>query len=176
MTEANADPGLGVAQVFLLESHFVHREDVLVLPAETKVPELKVNVTVTVLGQAGEAAAGLLIRVSTNDADQPVYRFDVTMVLVVQADPARPNLGALEYVTTAGVSALFPFVREAVANITGRGRFGTVYLRPINVQVVTNGLRSQEGSAQSSSQVAEAAPKSGYMKTSRRRKAHSKKR
>jgi hypothetical protein len=37
------------------------------------------------------------------------------------------------YFTTSGAALLYPFVRQVVADLTWRGRFGPVWLNPMNV-------------------------------------------
>lgn len=37
------------------------------------------------------------------------------------------------YLTSKGCALLFPFIRETIANLTARGRFGPVWLNPVNV-------------------------------------------
>jgi preprotein translocase subunit SecB len=41
---------------------------------------------------------------------------------------------------------LYPFLREAVANLTGRGRFGPVWLNPFNFMLLAQEV-ANEGTA-----------------------------
>jgi hypothetical protein len=45
-------------------------------------------------------------------------------------------------VINGGVSMVFPFVREAIANLTMRGRFGPVWIDPLNVQAIVADAQS----------------------------------
>ena len=53
------------------------------------------------------------------------------MAVLVSRD-AQPNMDPVEYVKSAAGPMLYPFVRETLANITSRGRFGSIWLKPFN--------------------------------------------
>jgi preprotein translocase subunit SecB len=80
---------------------------------------------------AKSAVAILTIRSNPAEVDA-VYNFEVQVAAIVVADPGEENMKPIEYATTHAGSMLYPFAREAVANLTGRGRFGPVWLRPFN--------------------------------------------
>ena len=54
--------------------------------------------------------------------------------IVVAPSVEAPALRPVEFLARSGVPTLFPFVREAIANITMRGRFGPLWLNPIDVR------------------------------------------
>jgi len=58
------------------------------------------------------------------------------MVGLVDREPGAENMSIATYLTGPATATLFPFVREALANITGRGRFGPVWLKPFNLNAV----------------------------------------
>ena len=127
-------PGLQFAQIFLLQAHFAHREDVMSLPPNFQVGELNIVVQ-TKVGANPEDTEGIVsITVSTRPEDNPAYIFVVEMVAIIQRDQ-NPNLPPSEYIRTNGTAVLFPFVREVVANLTWRGRFGPIWLKPLNLTI-----------------------------------------
>jgi preprotein translocase subunit SecB len=73
--------------------------------------------------------------------------------------PGQENMALKEFFTTGSAHAvLFPFVREAVANITMRGRFGPVWLNPVNFgALVAKGSVAASTSEESSLTTPEAA-------------------
>lgn len=125
-------PGLKIQHVFLVKAHFEHREDFLALPLSH---EVNVEVKIRSGGQVdAEGAAGLFgIVVHSNDELNPVYRFRVEMACLVQVDEDAPNLPVKEYFQEMAPTMMMPFLRETVASITGRGRFGPLYISPINM-------------------------------------------
>lgn len=129
------DPGISIAQIFLEQASFTHREDFLGLPPSTPAQVGDVQVRL----QAGVFPAGDLgfmrVEVKTKPENHPIYNFSVAVAALVQPDPGRkPNFPLERYVQIAGLTLLYPFVREAVANLTSRGRFGPVWLKPFNVK------------------------------------------
>lgn len=134
--DESRQPGLQFDQIFLMSAHFEHRPDALSLPPNTPI-ETRVKVDITA-GQSEDKSRGLLtVSVSTVDESErgSLYRFQVTMGALVSVDAAAPNLEIDKYLGSQGPASMFPFLREAVANLTGRGRFGPVWLRPLNLKV-----------------------------------------
>jgi len=125
-------PALRIDQVLLVKAEFDDREDFLNLPASHHV---EVEITIrTAAHLADDGKSGLLaIGVSTNKESNPVYRFHVEMAALISAEEPQ-NLSVEEYVKNQGSAMLMPFLRETVANLTGRGRFGPIWLRPLNLK------------------------------------------
>lgn len=126
-------PGIRIQQIFLERASFSHRPDSLTLPHTTapEVGELKIDV------QAGVAKGGgqgiLRVRVRTQPSQKPLYVLDVTMTaLVGLLDTDVPNMTIEEYIGRYGPGMLYPFVRQAVSEITIKGRFGPIWLNPFN--------------------------------------------
>jgi len=130
--DESKQPGIQIAQVFLERATFSHRDDALALPPNTPFqPEVVVNL------QGGVASDGktafLRITVHTKPEDKPLYNFTVSMFALLQVVEGQENLPLKEYVEGGGPAMLYPFVREAVASLTWRGRFGPVWLAPFNI-------------------------------------------
>lgn len=145
MDEAK-QPGLKIAQIYLSSVQFKHREDALSFPPNTKV-ELSISVSVST-AEGAEGKAGLIkIGVRTVGDDAPLYHFDMEMVGLIEADTDDPNLRLRDYLGVQGPVLLYPFLREAVANVTGRGRFGPVWLRPFNFGAIATPQQAEEANA-----------------------------
>lgn len=130
-------PGIRLVHVFLEKAVFKHGRDFLDLPPETepKIEQLAVSLETGVT--TDNSAALIRARVRTKPRARSVYEFDVTMTALLERETKSPNMPLEQYVDMAGWTFVFPFLREAVANITGRGRFGPVWLNPFNLKAHT---------------------------------------
>lgn len=131
-------PGITIAQVFLERAEFSHREDVLSLPASTPFrPDLAVRFEG---GVAPDEKSGFVrVTVQTKAEERPLYNIAVSLIALFQREEKRENLPLKDYVRGAAPAMLYPFVREAVAGITWRGRFGPVWLAPFNIGATLSG-------------------------------------
>lgn len=135
--DTSPSSGLRIAQVFLLEGHFAHRPDALSLPPATPHAEGLVHCQVRFFEPPDRSTAAASVRIQTPDDDQTaLYRYAVEMVVVVNAISGEENVLPSEYIRGPAIVALVPFIREVIANLTMRGRFGPVWLNPMNVQRV----------------------------------------
>jgi preprotein translocase subunit SecB len=137
--DESKQPGIRLVQVFLEKASFKHRADFLDLPPDTDpdVPTLRVGLET---GLSADGSAALIrARVRTKPKTKAVYEFDISMTALVERERASANMPLEKYVPMAGWTLVFPFLREAVANITGRGRFGPVWLSPFNLKAQAQG-------------------------------------
>ncbi len=130
MSQESADSGVRIAQIYLDSAEFSHRADSASLPAATRAEvgdvTVQLEVGLTRDGKGGRAR----ITVSTKPENNPHYQFQVVMVaLVTKVGAGGLELGA--YLSNSAAVLLYPFVREALANLTQRGRFGPIWLSPI---------------------------------------------
>ena len=134
MTDPSRPPGIAISQVFLEEATFSHRADALALPLDTK-PELG-NIEIAVeAGLRPDRKAGLLrLSAATKPEAEPLYNVKVKMVGLFEQQSGFENLPMAAFLGDSAPALLFPFLREAFANITSRGRFGPVWLQPINTR------------------------------------------
>jgi preprotein translocase subunit SecB len=131
------EPGVRFSQVFLNELHFKQHPNALSIDARTPIPKLPVDMSLKVLDRKDKRAAAAFFKVETsNEAEDLLYRMTVEMVAVVEAIPGEENIEPSEYAKNFAPSALYPFVRELIANITQRARFGPVWLAPFNFTLV----------------------------------------
>lgn len=134
MTDRAAAPGIKLHTVFLNSAHFKHLTDPL-LPKRAKVVEDAGNADLVVsVAISPEGLAAVRARIS-NDPNDPTSRYEYSLELIAlfSADPRTPNMPLREYALHHGPGLLFPFAREAVANLTARGQFGAVWLNPLNL-------------------------------------------
>lgn len=134
-------PGIKVDQIFLEAAELSHRSDALALPAGTQANVGEVTLEISI-GMAPDTNAGFIrIAVATQPSLNPLYSFRVAMIALVSAiEGVAGNMSVRTYLERAGVLLLFPFVREAVASLTIRGRFGPIWLQPINPQSIAEEL------------------------------------
>lgn len=157
----SAGSGLSISQIILSAVEFKHRSDALQLPAGTRQPTANVDVEINLHGDAESEAAALAIRVKSRSDEDPLYHLDITMLGIVESQGESVGLTPHSFLVQGGVSMLFPFVREVVANITMRGRFGPIWLNPINVRALVEADSAEPRNA----------TKSGARRAAHRKKA-----
>jgi preprotein translocase subunit SecB len=127
-------PGIMITQVFLDRLSFEHRAEPLSLPAggPANVGILDVRVEMG-MGGEGNALGFTRVTVSTRPDQEPVYNIALTItgLFARQSDEAMP---LEDFLKNNSVALLYPFVRETFANVTQRGRFGPVWLNPLNTR------------------------------------------
>ena len=136
-TDSSRPPGLRIGQVLLTHVEFSHTSpEPLRMSHDTphKVTSLEVGAQLKVTPDKTRAVLTVRVRTGPKDADA-LYRFDVGVTALLLTVEGEENLRPDEYLTQAGMSLLYPFLRETIANITMRGRFGPVWLQPINLRL-----------------------------------------
>jgi len=127
-------PGLELGQIVLERALFEHRPDYLTLPHTTPVPSLPLRIHAQ-LGLDQEKRTGVIkLTLDTDRDQQPLYVVELTLAALVSVKAGEENMSIEQYAVTACIAMLFPFLREAVANLTSRGRFGPIWLHPFNVR------------------------------------------
>ena len=141
-------PGVQFGQIYFSEVQFSHRRDAMKLPQATPVDLDSVRLEARIAEQADHKVSILTLRVSTDPKNgKALYHFAVEMVATVSVTEGEESLPPAAYLRTAGPATLYPFLREVVANLTMRGRFGPVWLKPFNFQALTKGWRGQPPSS-----------------------------
>jgi preprotein translocase subunit SecB len=132
------DPNVALGQVFLLGAAFSHRRDVLELPPDTR-PEVGDVLVETQLGLSVDGQQGVVqIKVSTKPENNPVYTVQVSMMGLFKKT-ATSGMEMATFLENSAIAIVYPFLREAFANLTQRGRFGPVWLNVINPRRGTAG-------------------------------------
>jgi preprotein translocase subunit SecB len=142
MTAPQAGPQIQLAQILLERGEFSHREDYLTVPVGTPASGGDVQIEIQVQLANDRTKVLTRLRAHTHTQKEPLYRFDVVMVLLAEVASAPISEAVDRYITGSTVGFLVPFLREAVANLTSRGRFGPLWLQPINVQSLLNQVQS----------------------------------
>lgn len=141
MSEDRVPEGLElrIVQFVLEDSRFAHRKDFLALSPQQKVEGVRAELSVEVQTKFKEDEddkALVRLRATSDQPDAP-YSFAVSYIVLIQMRGHRPeNLS--ERLAATGGGFLMPFVREVVANLTGKGRFGPVWLPPVNFNRALN--------------------------------------
>lgn len=131
--DPNRQPGVQIDKIFVDHLHFEHGDLARNAPLGSPVPELKFDVTYQAnrLEGRGNRVLGTL-KLSTARKEPFFYHVEVTLLAVVASTPGQENMPLEEYAMVPLASALYPFAREVVASVTGRGRHGPAYLKPFN--------------------------------------------
>lgn len=129
-------PGLSVSQIFLSRAHFEHHPNFLSMPADAGAGKDQAPVKVQAKVALSEDGSSGAIAISvTSDSEDALYRYEIEMMGLVSRDPDA-NLPVRDFLLNNGPALLYPFLREAVASITLRGRFGPNWLKPFNWKAV----------------------------------------
>lgn len=133
--DTTKQPGIRIAQIFLEHAHFQHREDHLSFTPQSSVqPEIEISFE---SGVSPDKKRGRIrAQVRTASSEEALYQFDVMVTALLEQVDGQENFGLEPYLASNGWALLYPFLRETVANMTGRGRFGPVWLDPVNVLAV----------------------------------------
>ena len=59
---------------------------------------------------------------------------------VFSADPGVPSIPFASFVRVNALAILFPYAREVISTMTGRGPYGAFHLNPVNVQTLAEEL------------------------------------
>lgn len=134
MDEAK-NPGIKIAQIFVGRTTFEHDPILINDPVGTQAGAHLIQVMISGAVSEDHTAGICTVMARTTAENKGCYRFLVEVVGVFETDPDAKNMEIDEYIKHYAPATLSPFLREAVANITGRGRFGSVWLSPLNFAV-----------------------------------------
>jgi preprotein translocase subunit SecB len=121
-----------IAQIVLENAAFAHREDYLALPHNAPIESSPVELSAEVGHSQGDP---IKMMVRLRAASEGTYKFAVSYVAYVSVESEEgeepPDMLDRRVLIT-GCYMLFPFIRETVASLSGRGRFGPSWLSPTN--------------------------------------------
>lgn len=144
MVDPHKQPGIRIGQVYLSGVKFGYKTNPLILPVLAPQPDAQVTINVRFLTTKTEDAVLLVCRAQTTEHSPHIYFIDVEMSAIIETDPGNANMRPMEFVAKSGMTFLFPFLRETVANLTMRGRFGPIWLKPVNIQLLTQNLGGED--------------------------------
>jgi preprotein translocase subunit SecB len=136
------DPGIRIAQIFLGKTLFEYTTNPFALPANTPIEEAKVDVQIAIGLDATGKKGSISMRVASTADSKGPYRFQLEMLGAIELHEDS-TVDLREYLYKSGPLTLYPFVREAVANLTLRGRFGPIWLNPMNFAEISEQIAEQ---------------------------------
>lgn len=123
---------IGIAQMVLERAQFEHRADYLNIPSTTPLEPSDVHLSVQAL-RPQEDGSNAIVRLIAESAKDALYVFKVSYVALLTIDAEGEEVADLDRrLMVTGSIMLFPFMREVVAGLTSKGRFGPTWLAPVN--------------------------------------------
>lgn len=129
--DESQQPKIRISQIFLERASLTHREDFLSFPPNTQL-SAEVEISLEVGLSEDKSRARIQLRARSHPGAEDLYNFDVLLTALVEREGAG-NMPLERYLANNASVMVFPFLREAVANLTGRGRFGPLWIRPTNL-------------------------------------------
>lgn len=134
--DPNRNPGIQLGQIVVEGAQFQHRSDYLALEPQTKIGSLALGMKLE-LGLSPDKRQGLIrLSLQTDRTARPLYAIEASIVALVKVADGQENMPLDRYAAVSGGALLMPFMRELVANLTSRGRFGPIWLHPVNLSGV----------------------------------------
>ena len=132
--DESKQPGIKLQTVFLKEASFRHRIDPMGShPTDLRADSTSAELEVSVLaGSGGEMAVSVRVY-DDPDVSDSRYEFSIEMVAIFDREVGKENMPLQDFALRNGAALLYPFIREAVANLTSRGRYGPIWLNPFNI-------------------------------------------
>lgn len=125
-----------IEELVLVSSSFSHRADFLTRDRRSPIDDHVVDAQFQLVHGLAPSVVGVTVRVATRDGVDGAYAFHAEMMAIIRVEDTRSGVPADSQLLQAGVTILFPFVRETIANMTMRGRFGATWIKPMNVQSI----------------------------------------
>lgn len=138
--DESRQPGIRLDQVYLESAEFKHRPDFLSMPLQPAPGPLDVQMKLEFRTSADGNSGAIRMTVFTQGEGH--YRFSIVVGAILSIVPGHENMSIQEYVNAGAAALLYPFAREVVANVTGRGRFGPVWLHPFNFMAATGASKA----------------------------------
>jgi preprotein translocase subunit SecB len=129
-------PAFSLAQIYLSKAEFSYRVNPLLVAPDAKPSPQEVRTGVAVVRMTDPDVAQVKFRVASNPdkkEEQALYDFDVEVAGIVRGVADKETFSDRALAVLVG-TMLAPFVREMIANLTMRGRFGPIWIQPVNVQ------------------------------------------
>jgi preprotein translocase subunit SecB len=114
---------------------------VLLQPTETANIQLQVGANVRVFPIGVEVSIQITAR---PDPKRNPVEVEAAVSGYFRRPEGASDATLIEFARTAGVFIVFPYVREAISNVTSRTAFGAVWLSPLDVFDLTLGEAEQD--------------------------------
>lgn len=130
--ETRAAP-FNIAQIILEDVQFRHSDSAyLAKDVKTEHPQVSANISVDFLRVKEQGKAVVRLRVVCDSTEGP-YSYAASYVALLTGVESILATDDGERMLVLGTSnMLMPFVREVIANLSSRGRFGTTWISPID--------------------------------------------
>jgi preprotein translocase subunit SecB len=142
MSKPTGTGAFTIAQIILEKAEFSHSADPFTVEAVPLEAQAEVELGLNVAHNADRTASVVRLRLSTRDdgstGETVKYRFDVTVSTLVALQAPLP-VEHDKFFAGSVAAILFPFVREVIASLTSRGRFGVNWIQPLNVRAALEG-------------------------------------
>ena len=125
-------PGIEIVQVIVERAEFEHRDDYLSVTPPPNVGPLPFTLKTQFAIAPSKTEGAVKLELTTDRGQNPLYIVSAVVVGLVRITEGAANMPLEQYAAVHGAGMLFPFLRELVATLTGRGRFGPVWLPPVN--------------------------------------------
>jgi preprotein translocase subunit SecB len=122
---------LALAGIILEEMKFGHVGNFLARVPQATPAQQPALIQVEILKGAEPDRAAVRLRVSSQP-DHPDYSFALSYLVLFQLS-GDPIADLDQRLAATGAMMLVPYVRELLSNVSGRGRFGAVWMHPIDV-------------------------------------------
>lgn len=120
-------------------------------PSGTTIPSVvptSINLAVEMTGTINvyEDNLGELLVDCTVRPDLSVRPLEIsaTISALFRKDPQVPNEQMLTFLNTSASRLLFPYVRETISSVTGRGVFGPIFINPLLIGSLLSDEKLQE--------------------------------
>jgi protein-export chaperone SecB len=142
----SAETNIQIGQIFVSELSFSHRGQPQQMPTNTPIGELPLALEVSIATDGDGKKAFVVLRVMTRDDEDPIYRFSVTMMGIIwmTGEQTLDDDPFKRYLYQGAPATMYPFMRECIANLTSRGRFGPVWVKPMNFEIIGEKLLQQQ--------------------------------
>lgn len=147
-------PGIRIAQIYVAQALFGHVEHAFSMPSNTPVGEIPTQINVKVGESPADKVGFCSLTVRSDPEAKTLYRFSVEMVLLAEVGP-EPNMELPVYLTRSGPPTLYPFIREVVASLSSKGRFGTLWLPPMNFATISEKILKERAEKAEATAVAD---------------------
>lgn len=88
----------------------------------------------------------VLIEVSVDPSRESPELANVRLFGVFSAGKPKLSIAFKDFVGTNAPAILFPYAREIISTMTGRGPFGAFHIEPLNIRAITGAVRLDETS------------------------------
>lgn len=132
---------------YRLERVYVAQQEYRVVPSEELVDERGDDREVSFgwdWRALGRRRFEVVIEVSVGPTTASRERATARLFGVFSAEEGQLSIAFKEFASTNAPAILFPYAREVISTMTGRGPFGAFHIDPLNIRVITGSVSFHE--------------------------------